>query len=129
MCNASAGVSGKLEPSNISRPAHAGLRREYQGRVGPVVRSFALYGDTSGEIDEFGIHVRHNWAADYHGRALVVYGHTPVPEPEWEHNTVNIDTGCVFGGKLSALRYPERDVVSVPARREYAQSLRPLRGG
>jgi protein phosphatase len=106
--------------------AHAGMRRDLQGRVGSAVRNFALYGDTSGEVDEFGIHVRHNWAAGYHGRALVVYGHTPVVEPAWERNTVNIDTGCVFGGKLSALRYPEREIVSVPAKGEYARSLRPL---
>lgn len=56
--------------------------------------------------------VRYNWAADYRGKALVVYGHTPVPEALWLNNTVNIDTGCVFGGHLTALRYPEREAVS-----------------
>ncbi len=68
----------------------------------------------SGEIDEFGLPVRHNWAAEYRVRR-VVYGHTPVPEPEWLNRTINIDTGCVFGGRLTALRYPERELVSVPA--------------
>jgi ABC-type polysaccharide/polyol phosphate export permease len=77
------------------------------------------------ETDEFGLPVRHNWAAEYRGRAMVVYGHTPVPEPEWLNNTVDIDTGCVFGGRLTALRYPERTFVSVPAARVY----RRRRGG
>jgi protein phosphatase len=106
--------------------AHAGLREELQGRTSGAVREFALYGETTGETDEFGLPVRYNWAADYRGRAMVVYGHTPVPQPEWLNNTINIDTGCVFGGRLTALRYPERELVSVPAAREYATPARPL---
>ena len=57
---------------------------------------------------------------------MVVYGHTPVPEPEWLNRTINIDTGCVFGGKLTALRYPEREFVSVPAARTYCEPARPF---
>ena len=87
-----------------------------QGRGSGRVRDFALYGETTGETDEFGLPVRYNWAAEYRGAAMVVYGHTPVPEPEWLNRTINIDTGCVFGGRLTALRYPERELVSVPAR-------------
>ena len=68
------------------------------------MREFALYGETTGETDEFGLPVRYNWAAEYRGTAMVVYGHTPVPEPEWLNRTINIDTGCVFGGTLTALR-------------------------
>ena len=48
-------------------------------------------------------------------RAVVVYGHTPVVRAEWINNTICLDTGCVFGGALTALRYPERQTVSVPA--------------
>lgn len=107
--------------------AHAGLKEELQGRVGPAVRDFALYGQTTGECDEFGLPIRYPWARDYRGRARVVYGHTPVWEPEWVNNTINIDTGCVFGGRLTALRYPEYELVSVPARREYARPARPIR--
>ncbi len=70
--------------------------------------------------------VRYNWSADYRGKALVVYGHTPVPEPLWLNNTVNIDTGCVFGGRLTALRYPEREIVTVPARATYYESRKPF---
>lgn len=109
--------------------AHAGMKEELQGRVSRQVRDFALYGETTGETDEFGLPVRYNWAAEYRGRAKVVYGHTPVPEPEWLNHTINIDTGCVFGGKLTALRYPELDLVSVPAARVYAPSARPFPTG
>ena len=106
--------------------AHAGMKEEMQGRGSGKVREFALYGETTGETDEFGLPVRYNWAAEYRGRAMVVYGHTPVPQPDWLNRTINIDTGCVFGGSLTALRYPEKELVSVPARGTYAQAVRPL---
>jgi protein phosphatase len=106
--------------------AHAGLRAEMHGRASRRVRDFALYGETTGETDEFGLHVRYNWARDYRGKAMVVYGHTPIPEPEWINNTICLDTGCVFGGRLTALRYPEKDLVSVPASRTYYEPIRPL---
>ncbi|BAY38903.1 metallophosphoesterase [Nostoc sp. NIES-2111] len=106
--------------------AHAGMKQEMQGRGSGAVREFALYGESTGEIDEFGLPVRYNWAGDYRGEALVVYGHTPVPEAEWLNNTIDIDTGCVFGGKLTALRYPEKELVSVPAARVYCEPAKPL---
>ena len=106
--------------------AHAGLKEEYQGRGSGKVREFCLYGETTGETDEFGLPIRYNWASEYRGLAMVVYGHTPVAEPEWLNNTVNVDTGCVFGGKLTALRYPEREFVSVPAKRTYCEPARPF---
>ncbi len=106
--------------------AHAGLKEELQGRASGQVREFALYGETTGETDEFGLPVRHNWADDYRGSATVVYGHTPVPAAEWRNRTVCIDTGCVFGGKLTALRYPEKELVHVQARRTYYDPVRPL---
>jgi protein phosphatase len=106
--------------------AHAGMKAEMQGRGSGKVRDFALYGETTGETDEFGLPVRYNWAAEYRGSAIVVYGHTPVPEPEWLNRTVNIDTGCVFGGKLTALRYPEKEFVSVPAAHTYCEPARPF---
>jgi polynucleotide kinase-phosphatase len=106
--------------------AHAGMREEMQGRGSGAVRAFALFGETTGEIDEFGLPVRYNWASEYRGRAMVVYGHTPVPTPEWLNNTIDIDTGCVFGGQLTALRYPERELVSVSAAQVYCEPVRPL---
>jgi len=102
--------------------AHAGLIETYQGRASRTVRDFALYGDVTGETDDDGFPVRGNWAADYRGSAMVVYGHTAVTEPEWLNNTIDIDTGCVFGGRLTALRYPERELVSVPAHATYAEA-------
>ena len=106
--------------------AHAGLREDLQGRASGAVRSFALYGETTGETDEFGLPVRYNWARDYRGAATVVYGHTPVPEALWLNKTINIDTGCVFGGKLSALRYPENELVQVSAAKVYAEPAKPF---
>ena len=106
--------------------AHAGMKAELQGRASGHVREFALYGETTGETDEFGLPIRVNWADEYRGAAMVVYGHTPVAEPQWVNRTINIDTGCVFGGKLTALRYPEKELVSVPAHRTYYEPIKPL---
>jgi protein phosphatase len=106
--------------------AHAGLKEEMQGRGSGVVREFCLYGETTGEIDEFGLPVRYNWASEYQGKALVVYGHTPVPEAQWFNSTIDIDTGCVFGGKLTALRYPERELISIDAHKIHSQPVRPF---
>jgi protein phosphatase len=106
--------------------AHAGMKQEYQGRASSQVRDFALFGETTGEIDEFGLPVRYDWASEYRGEAIVVYGHTPVPEPIWFNRTIDIDTGCVFGGKLTALRYPEKELVSVPAQKVYCEPKKPI---
>ncbi|QGQ18480.1 polynucleotide kinase-phosphatase [Cellulomonas sp. JZ18] len=106
--------------------AHAGLKEAFHNRASGRVRSFALYGDTTGETDEYGLPVRYPWAEEYRGRATVLYGHTPTPRPEWVNNTMCLDTGCVFGGHLTALRYPERDVVQVPAERVWYEPSRPF---
>ena len=106
--------------------AHAGLKESMQGRSSGAVRSFALFGETTGETDEFGLPIRYDWASEYRGKAMVVYGHTPVPATQWLNNTINIDTGCVFGGKLTALRYPEKELVSVPALKTYYESPKPF---
>ena len=106
--------------------AHAGIKESLQGRASGKVREFALYGETTGETDKFGLPVRYNWAADYRGQPMVVYGHTPVPKAEWLNNTICIDTGCVFGGQLTALRYPEKELVSVPAKYTYYKSIKPF---
>jgi protein phosphatase len=106
--------------------AHAGMKQDYQGRSSARVRDFALFGETTGETDEFGLPIRVQWARDYRGDATVVYGHTPVAEPAWLNHTINIDTGCVFGGRLTALRWPERELVSVAADRTYYEPAKPL---
>jgi protein phosphatase len=99
--------------------AHAGLNEALQGRASVEARAFALHGELTGERDADGLPIRRNWAKEYRGKALVVHGHTPVSEPMWLNNTVNIDTGCVYGGHLTALRYPERETISVPAKAIY----------
>lgn len=106
--------------------AHAGMKETYQGRTSGRVREFGLYGETTGETDEFGLPVRYNWACDYRGKAMVIYGHVPTPEAVWQNNTLCIDTGCVFGGKLTALRYPEKELVEVEAAQEYYKPQKPL---
>jgi protein phosphatase len=106
--------------------AHAGLPEQYHGRASGRVRSVALYGDTTGETDEYGLPVRYPWARDYRGSATVLYGHTPTPEVEWINGTLCLDTGCVFGGKLTALRYPEREVVEVKAKQVWYEPAKPL---
>ena len=106
--------------------AHAGLKEKYQGRSSGRVRNFCLYGDTSGEIDEYGLPVRLPWANEYRGKALVVYGHIPCPEIQTINNTVCIDTGCVFGGRLTAYRYPENETIQVKAKQEYYAPVKPL---
>ncbi|MEV1121150.1 polynucleotide kinase-phosphatase [Actinosynnema sp. NPDC049800] len=106
--------------------AHAGLPEKFHGRASARVRGFALYGDTTGETDEYGLPVRYPWATEYRGRATVLYGHTPTPEVEWVNNTMCLDTGVVFGGRLTALRYPEREVVAVDAHEVWYEPVRPL---
>jgi protein phosphatase len=102
------------------------MKQRYIGRASNRVREFALYGETTGETDEFGLPIRYPWAAEYRGNASVIYGHTPVPQADWLNRTLNIDTGCVFGGQLTALRWPEREIVSVPAKQTYAEPARPF---
>ncbi len=106
--------------------AHAGLRQDYIGRGSMRVRDFCLYGETTGEFDSFGLPVRLDWAADYRGKGMVVYGHIAGKEVKSLNGTFCIDTGCVFGGKLTAFRYPERETISVEAKRQYYEPVKPL---
>jgi protein phosphatase len=106
--------------------AHAGLPERYHGRESARVRSLCLHGPTSGATDEDGVPDRLPWADDYTGAATVVYGHTPTADPRWRNGTVCVDGGCVFGGALRALRYPERELVSVPALAVHSAPARPF---
>ncbi len=99
--------------------AHAGIKREMIGKVSKRIQDFTLYGDVTGERTPDGLPVRRDWAAQYRGNAFIVYGHTPVPKPIPFRRTVNIDQGCVFGGRLTAMRYPEMTFEHVRAKRTY----------
>lgn len=99
--------------------SHAGIKHTMIGRLDKRIESFCLYGDPTGEVTLEGLPVRRDWALNYRGTALVVYGHTPVEEPIFRNNTIDIDTGCAMGGKLTALRYPEREIVQVAAKQVY----------
>lgn len=106
--------------------AHAGIKESMHGKDSPKIRAFALYGDVNGENDEYGLPIRKDWGKNYSGAATVVHGHTPVLEARKLNRTICIDTGCVFGGKLTAYRYPEDELVSVQARRQYSEYAKPL---
>jgi len=106
--------------------AHAGLRQEMHGRDTGTIRAFAMFGETTGEVDEFGLPVRLEWARSYNGAAEVVFGHTPMPEARWLNNTLCVDTGCVYGNKLTAFRWPEGEIVDVAAKQQYAVPKKPL---
>lgn len=99
--------------------AHAGIKEAYIGKTNKRVETFVLYGDITGETDERGRPIRKDWAKDYHGEPWIIYGHTPVPKPRQIHRSINIDTGCVFGGALTACRYPEMELISVPSEQPY----------
>lgn len=106
--------------------AHAGLREKYHGMVSKKIRDLAMFGETTGKLDALGLPMRIDWASSYAGRALVVYGHTPRAQAVIVNNTLNIDTGCVFGGKLTAFRYPEMTLVEVQAKSVYCTPVRPF---
>ncbi|NYF24007.1 bis(5'-nucleosyl)-tetraphosphatase PrpE [Sporosarcina sp. JAI121] len=100
--------------------AHAGIREDMIGAArSEKMRVFVLYGDITGKKLPDGRPLRRDWAKHYKGNAYIVYGHTPVTDARFVNNTANIDTGCVFGGKLTALRYPEMKTVSVPSRQPF----------
>jgi protein phosphatase len=99
--------------------AHGGIKAHMIGDRSPRTTAFVLYGDTTGRTTPEGLPERRDWAASYQGAPLVVYGHMPVEEAVLRNNTINVDTGCVFGGQLTAFRYPEQELVQVPARRAY----------
>ncbi len=102
--------------------AHAGIREDMIGRYDEDVKRFVLYGDITGEFDEYGLPIRRDWAKKYTGEAFIVYGHTPVEYPVFRYNTINIDGGCAMGGLLCSLHYPEMEITTVPARKTYYTS-------
>lgn len=108
---------------------HAGISEELIGKHHSRVKTFVLYGDITGEKNQDGSPVRRDWAQYYKGEPYIVYGHTPVTEVRKVGKTYNIDTGAVFGRKLSSLRFPEFEIVSVPSTMPYiAEKFKKLDG-
>lgn len=99
--------------------AHAGIREDLIGRNDKEAAVFVLYGDITGKSHDDGRPERRDWAQDYHGNRWIVYGHTPVKEARRINQTINIDTGCVFGNKLTAFRLPEETLTAVPSQQPY----------
>ncbi len=103
---------------NTSLIAHAGLKEEFQDietrdfkRLGKI-KSLTIYGDITGKKLPDGKPERLDWASAYRGEITVIYGHSIVSEAVWRNNTINIDTGCFETGVLTAVRMPEKDIVS-----------------
>ncbi|MBM7647526.1 protein phosphatase [Bacillus ectoiniformans] len=99
--------------------SHAGIREKDIGTYTSKVKTFVLYGDITGEKHPDGSPVRRDWAKHYKGEPWIIYGHTPVKDVRIIHHTANIDTGAVFGGQLTAYRYPEHEIVSVDSSMPY----------
>ena len=108
--------------------AHAGIPENMQGRHSKAITEFCLFGKTTGQKDPYGLPIRLDWSKEYQGPAKVVHGHVVIKEATWKNNTLDVDTGCVFGGKLTALQYPEMNLVDVAAKKRYYHSPRPLFG-
>lgn len=82
---------------------HAGIIPEFIGRKDRKTWTCCLHG-----AENF----RSDWIRHHHAPPMVVYGHTPTDTICWHNYTLNVDAGAVFGGKLAALRYPEKEIVS-----------------
>ncbi len=102
--------------------AHAGIKDEFIGKADKKVRSFVLYGATTGRVLDNGFPERLDWTK---WRKLnenspkIVYGHQVFDEPYINNKCYGIDTGCVLGNKLTAY-LPQLDKFEfVKAKKEY----------
>ncbi|PJN91115.1 polynucleotide kinase-phosphatase [Bacillus sp. mrc49] len=98
---------------------HAGIKDAFIGKQSEAISDFCRYGDTDG-FDERGKPVRKDWYISHKKSTLIVWGHDPKPQPLLINNTINIDQGAVFGGALTAFRYPEGEVISVQASQNHS---------
>lgn len=62
------------------------------------------------------------WYEEYDGTKIVLFGHWPAPTPRVGPRAIGLDTGCVYGNRLTAYRVETGAVVSVPARFAYRSS-------
>ena len=59
------------------------------------------------------------WYDVYDGEKIVLFGHWPATEPRRGKKAIGLDTGCVYGGQLSAYIVETGELTSVPARQVY----------
>lgn len=62
------------------------------------------------------------WADYWKGPPYVIYGHTPRPKVYKTSCSLGIDTGCVYGGRLTAYDVEAKTILQVRARKAYARS-------
>ncbi|MCM3388149.1 polynucleotide kinase-phosphatase [Ureibacillus chungkukjangi] len=98
---------------------HAGIKDDFIGKQSYDISDFCRYGDNEG-LDETGKPIRKDWTIHHKTSTLIVWGHDPKLKPLVVNNTINIDQGVVFGGELTAFRYPEQEFVAVQAKQDYS---------
>ena len=99
-----------------------------QGRASGAVRSFCMYGETTGEIDEFGLPVRYDWAADYKGRPRSFTATRRCSRRTGSTARSASTPAACFGGKLTALAL-SRDGPGLGAGRAHLLRADPAAGG
>ncbi|MFY3791119.1 polynucleotide kinase-phosphatase [Ureibacillus sp. MALMAid1270] len=99
---------------------HAGMKDEFIGKQSFDISDFCRYGDNEG-LDDTGRPIRKDWTIHHKTNTLIVWGHDPKPKPLVINNTINIDQGVVFGGELTAFRYPEKEFVAIQATTDYSE--------
>ena len=109
-----------LNGEEVGVVTHAGIKDQYIGQDNGKIRSFTRYGDVRGFDEITGRPIRYDWFLQHKSKHTIIWGHDPKIEPLFTHNTVNIDQGCVFGGKLTALRFPEMTTISVEGDIDYS---------
>lgn len=111
--------------SPMAVAVHAGIRDDYIGNHSPKIADYCRYGPVVG-VQRNGKPKRGDWTIHHHSPELIIWGHDPRPVAVEMQRTVNIDQGAVFGGDLTALRLPSKEIVQV-ASHDYAQAaINPL---
>jgi len=102
--------------------AHAGILDRYIGRTDKKVKSFVLYGKTTGKFTPEGFPERVDWTKERvvnENSPKIVYGHVVFEEPYINNLCYGIDTGCVLGNKLTAYLPFEDRFIFEKAKRQY----------
>ena len=106
---------------------HAAWRSGMTAEENPKkIYYYAMYGPTTGKKTPDGFPDRIDWAKGYRGPEHVIFGHQVYKVPYVNLFATGIDTGCVFGGGLTALRWPTRELVTVDSAYARAEYGRPV---